>query len=133
MCFGDRRHGEGNRTYVHTRVLGSTTDPVGAAFISYQARPNLPPRPQQQFHVSSNDGSQRPLWLWAGVAPPRGEAGTATTSLLQWAQAREACRRTIHSLSDCHLSFIEACCCSAAVHRQYRLLAQCMYIRVRIY
>ena len=58
-------------------MLGSTTDPVGAAFISYQARPNLPPRPQQQFHVSSSDGSQRPLWLWAGGAEGRDRARQA--------------------------------------------------------
>lgn len=65
-----------------------------------------------------------------GLVAPRGEAGTATTSLLQWARTREARRRTmIHSLSG----FIEACCCSAAAHRKVLTTGACMYVYTYMY
>lgn len=109
MCLGDRRHGEGNRMHVRTRVLISSTTliyPLGAAFIC----PNLPPGPQQ-FHPSF---SQRVV-LAVKAFMAKEARRHQPSSMGEPGRNRGACKRTTHSLSDCCLSFIEACCCSVAL------------------
>jgi len=73
LVVKDRKFLVGTVFFSHTNQLAILLhEPVNRTGCNKSTAP-----PQPQFHVSSSDGSQRPLWLWAGGAEGRDRARQA--------------------------------------------------------